>query len=144
MVPGAEPFPGAVDTSTAEQNSALPRGADRQQDPVGTDLHMLASTAAHHDFGQVVLLLVPTLHTLCVMTASKGPYSHGIASIVQHVIVAWLQATCNESSLLNHNHCPAGSCAVHVLYCHGSDHMVTISDAAVGLPGPFQSALLLI
>lgn len=127
MVPGAEPFPAAVDTNTTEQSSALPRGADCQQDPDGTDLHMLASTAAYHNFGQVLLLL-ECFNTLCVPTLSKEPHSHSIASIVQ----PWLQATCNESSLLNHS--PAGC---FVLYCHGSNHIVTTSEAVV-LPHPLQ------
>lgn len=46
--------PAAFDTSTAEQSSVLPRDAACQQPPVDVGLQVIAGTAAHHNFEQVL------------------------------------------------------------------------------------------
>ena len=79
MVPDGKPC-------TAEQSSVSPKDVECQQHPVGTDTHMLAGTAAHHDFEQVLpqgccLNAVSVLNTLHVTIIIRGPCLHSIAAL---------------------------------------------------------------
>lgn len=90
ILPGDRACQAVIDTSSPEQSSVIPKDVkdvDYQQHPVGTDTHMLAGIAAHHDFEQVLMAqgcclnAVSILNTLHVTITIRGPCSHSIAAL---------------------------------------------------------------